>query len=517
MIIHIVTGTILSILFCFRNANLQLAKAMIERLYGVSLGLWNRPKDISDLFQLYPHLPGYFFQILSMTTLDERAHMVFQYFLESQVEEKIFMRPFLKISECFQQLFINIIKEYENHYGKLAVQSFVALCRVQDIPAVIFDIKTFIEKELKTLKKNILSNLISCIQELCKKIKKSFQYIKIPQKVEIIEKLVEDLAVSLKMTYFPMFYPTLFEISSIRSYLNKIKHLNWENNYQGRIWLHNNVNFLIGNSDSCDVANVCDFLLSHNLPNFAQIQILSISLYRFDNRHFQVEDIKKLLRVLFKNTVLIDDQNIYLLQSVLKVIFAFAKRDLEGKIHPTLMTVNSKNLYRNMIYIVHEALSEIVSTNETLTTEIVEKQLIEHVATSEEIDNDILSLLVYYQKISKPGHNFTFCKFVFYFCTNESTYLKSYHIFSLLMGKRFSSILSMLLYFFGYEHIKTLLENNDIIKLYDDLNRGLERDQIISNNGFYETEGDELIPRDILKLLLGNLRKKLNLSTIDNR
>lgn len=150
-------------------------------------------------------------------------------------------------------------------------------------------------------------------------------------------------------------------------------------------------------------------------------------------------------------------------------------------------------------------------------SETVEKQLTQHVATSEETDNDILSLLIYFHVISKPRHNFSFCKFVFYFCTNESSYLNAYHIFSVFMGKRFNSILSMLQYFFGYDQLRLFLEDSDIIKLYDEIYKALESDTLTSNNAFYEIEGDELVLHDILKLLLRNLKKKLNCSIIDNR
>lgn len=496
----------------FRNANLQLTKALIERMYGVSLGLWNRLKDISDLFQLYPQLSGYFFNILTSENLDERSHIIFQYFLESQLKDKIFSKTFMKISSYFQQIFINIIKEYEHQYGKLAVQSFVALCRVQEISSVICDIKEFLKRNFMNMRKNILSNFILLLQELYYKFRKSFLCTTNPKKITDIRKHLQEISHFLKLSDLPYFYPMIFDVTSIRDNLNKVKFLNCGKLQEDRRWLHNNLHFLIVHSKSSNVANVCDILFSHNLPIFAQIKILSILICRYEKHNFDIEDIKNILEILFRSTVLVNDKQLFLLQSLLRVLTVFGQNllELDIKINSRTELAFSDCLCRSMIFLLNEFLSKTVSENENFSiyTKTIEHQIIHSLGISEDTDHDILSGLIYFYKLSDSKNSLNFFKFMFYFCTNESTYLDAYYLISSIMAKKYCSILSLLKDFFHYDYLRSVLRYSDIINLYKTLKFVVEYDigKYETKSSFYEIEGDELISIDIIKVLLMHLQ-----------
>ncbi|KAF7285894.1 hypothetical protein GWI33_009368 [Rhynchophorus ferrugineus] len=121
-----------------RNANIQLAKALIERFHGVLVGYNNRPKSIDDLFNIFPNLAVPFFQTLSKNPLTDSAIIVMQFFSESQFTKKVFDDDSLAtIRNSFLRLFIQIIKNNSNHYGIFAVRSYVSLCIEEDIPIII--------------------------------------------------------------------------------------------------------------------------------------------------------------------------------------------------------------------------------------------------------------------------------------------------------------------------------------------------------------------------------------------
>lgn len=296
--------------------------------------------------------------------------------------------------------------------------------------------------------------------------------------------------------------------------MNRTQYLCCEQNFEDRIWLRNNLPFLLFNTKSCDIARICDIILSHKPPSFAQIKVLSILIYKFEKYHLQNEDLKQLLEVLFKFATLIDDKNIFLLRCFLKVICVFASNLPEAKIDLRIAPLVSNCLYKNMIFIVHRALSKEPPSERNILSnmERVENHLIHSVSISEEVDSDILSVLVYFQKVSpRKNFNFNFCKFIFYFCTDESTHSDAFYLVSLFMGKKYFSILSMLKEFLHYNHLSSLLKHSDILRLYEDLNKALNnlKNNYTETKCFYQVEGDGLVCSDILKNLLRNLIKDL--------
>lgn len=487
---------------------------MIERLYGVSVGPYNRPKDISNLFNQYPQLYSYFFEILNSKTVDQRVNIVFQFFLESQVGENI-SKDCYAILNCFQLVFMDYIKQYENHYGQLSVRSFVALCHIQDIPAVVYDIKSYIETNWIGMKKNILKNFILLLQELYKKIIESSQYTLNSDNIVIVENCLSCLANFLNLSDLSLFYPVLYSISFFEATLLKIKNLKCESNYLDRIWLNNNLSFLLFNVVANKMWRICDVILSSKLPSFAQIKILNIIVYKFEKKSFQKEDVEKILQVLFKNTIAVDNRNNFLLGSFLKVILVLANSYPEMDIVTNIPVISSDNLFRNMVFLVYVGLTRKTSpmVNTIKNNKFIER-IIGNIAISEEMDNDILSVISYAQKISFID-NFSYCKLIFYFCTNESTYLDAHSIVSFNWGKNFCSILTLLKNFFHPNHLGNILEKSDITKLYKDLNNSLKscRTSYRENEtSYYQIEGDELIAYDILQKLISYLNKEMNYS-----
>lgn len=366
------------------------------------------------------------------------------------------------------------------------------------------------------MSKNILSNFILLLQELYNKFKKSFQYGLVTEEIIFIENCLHDITSVINLSDITLFYPSLFEASLFESILFKIKDLNCENNYEDRIKLNNNLPFLLLNSKLRDMGRVCDIVLSSRLPSFAQSKVLNILIYRFEKEHFQKKDVETILQVLLKNAIALEEKNVFLMGSFLKVIFVLGNVFPDVEIQLSIEARTSENLFRNMLFVIQTALTKKISHGENMVKQLlfVERQLVKNISISEEIDIDILSILFYFQKLNFELNKINFCKFVFYFCTNESTYLQAYHFVSFYMTKNFCSILSLLKYFFHPKYLAVFLDNSSIVNLYRDMNRALQKEEANcrENNSFYDTEGDELISYDILNNLIKYFFNQINCS-----
>ncbi|KAG5883749.1 hypothetical protein JTB14_023171 [Gonioctena quinquepunctata] len=225
-----------------RNADLQLAKSLIERLYGVSLGSFNRSKSIEDLFLVFPDLSTYFYRVLSSEVLDEKSVIVFHFFLESQVKESIFENGLRKILDYFQIMFVYIIKNYQNHYGRLAVRAYVSLCLAKNIPKVFSDITEYIMSNYTSMKKNIFANFVFLLQELYEKFSNSFEHYAESATIMKVYSRLNSLTVFLQKFDTDSHDFLLLKVKPRGAIMKCLKN---EKNLNNRIWLNNNLSFVV--------------------------------------------------------------------------------------------------------------------------------------------------------------------------------------------------------------------------------------------------------------------------------
>ncbi|XP_074039821.1 uncharacterized protein isoform X2 [Leptinotarsa decemlineata] len=485
-----------------RNANLQLAKSLIERLYGVSLHFFNRPKCIEDLFSLFPNLATYFYKILSTDILDERSVIVFHFFLESQIKEQVFDNSLQDILGYFQMLFVHIIKNYQNHFGKLAVSSYVSLCHCKNIPEVLNDITEYVISKYTTMKKNIFRNLVFLIQELYEKYENSFEYYSKPQSMVKIHRTLKNLSLFLEKFDSEL---NDFLLLKVRQRMEILKCFEKKTKSENRIWLNNNIPFVIMNTESCNMYITLGKILLDDQPSFLHVKVLSILVSKFENNYFAEEDITNILQVLFKKSITVDDSNFYLHNCYFKVILLFIKSTTCKEISLTNVSLDSHSLYKTMIYILYLSVNRSVPKNKTDEFyRTVQKQFINSFGINEDTDNDIVSTFIYCVRNSPQQFRFELSKMVFYFSQFESTHLETYFFISSFMGKCYSGILDALKDFLSSKNLYDFIKNKLYVDLFfEQVIKYLDEasDEVDLQNDFYTVERDELIPTVFLKKL----------------
>ncbi|CAH1968687.1 unnamed protein product [Acanthoscelides obtectus] len=474
-----------------RNADLQLAKALIDRFFGVSLNTCNRPKTIEDLFVLFPNLPSYFFKILSMEILDERASMAFQFFLESQIKTSLWTHVTGECLSYFRVLFIDIIKNYPNHFGKLAVKSLVALTMNDDIPNVVLDICSYIKSNFINMRSNIISNVIFLVKELHEK------YAKGSMNSTSTEVYLHGLSEFLRKHNSCVFDFMLLKVNTSSVVMNKIKSFN-DNDFQNRIWLNNYIPLLV---NSKYYLQYLDDILSFNLPVCQKVKVLSMLVSKFERGCLKPADMPVVFKIIVQNCISEDDK--YLLLCYYKVAsLIISSIQVDVNIDNELFPSKFNSLYKAHVFVLYQSISK-ASILKTFQLDSIVKLYSTHVGMTDDIDSDIAYSLKYFPEDISADLKYILYKIVFCYSLQQTTYLEIYNFITEKTKKRYYSILPALECLLSQSFItKTLGVYSDIF--YCNINRYVK--EMCKNsgeqNGFYEIQIDFVVPIDFLAKLL---------------
>ncbi|VEN58543.1 unnamed protein product [Callosobruchus maculatus] len=477
-----------------RNADLQLAKALIDRFFGVSLSSYNRPKTIEDLFVLFPKLPTYFFKILSMDPLDERATMAFQFFLESQIKPNLWKHATAECLRYFRVLFSDVIRNYPDHFGRLAVKSLVALTNVDDIPNVILDVCGYLKSHFVSLRSNIISNLVFLVKELYEKYRKEH----IDSKT--IEVCINDLSNFLRKRNSSLFDFILTKIEEPFDVINKLKNCNI-NFYQNRIWLNNYTPLLVNSKHYLQYINL---ILRASLPVCQKVKVLSILVTKFEKGCLKGADMRVLLKILAENCVLEEDS--YLLVCYYKIISMLISNmqtdvNIDGSLN---VPKYFRRLYQAQVSVLYNYSSKSNIFDEFHAASTIQLYL-NHIGMAEDIDSDIASCLTFFPQDIPNDLKFRLYKLLFYYSLRHSTCVEIYNFITYITRKQCHSILNALECFLSRSFVdKNLGEYAD--RFYCDIKRYAR--ELCENNGrqadsFYEVESDIVVPMHFLAKLSG--------------
>nr|CAH7712272.1 unnamed protein product [Callosobruchus chinensis] len=477
-----------------RNADLQLAKALIDRFFGVSLSSYNRPKTIEDLFILFPNLPTYFFKILSMDPLDERATMAFQFFLESQIKQSLWKHVTAECLRYFRVLFSDVIRNYSDHFGKLAVKSLVALTNVDDIPNVISDVCGYIKKQFMNACSNIISNLVFLVKELYEKSRKE----DIDNKT--IEECLYDLLKFLRKRNSSLFDFMLVKLDGPSDVLNKMKYCN-TNVYHNRIWLNNYIPLVV---NSKNYSQNIDVLLTCSLPVCQKVKVLSILVLKFEKGCLTEADVRAILKILIENCLLEEDS--YLSVCYYKVIsMLISKFQVDVNIDARInVPKHFSRLYQAQVSVLYNYLCKENVFDEFHSASTIQLYL-NHIGLTEDIDSDIAFCLRYFPVDISNDLKFQLYKIAFYYSLRHSTCLEIHNFITYKTLKQCHSLLNALECFLSQSFVDTNLgEYAD--RFYCDIKRYAR--ELCENGGrreggFYEVESDIIVPLHFLAKLSG--------------
>ncbi|CAG9829655.1 unnamed protein product [Diabrotica balteata] len=474
-----------------RNADLQLSKSLIERIYGVSMNNVCRPKSIADMFILYPHLATYFFKIISAEPLDERSVIALQFFSESQIKETAFGDSILEIVECFQVFLVHIIKSYQNHYGKLAVKALVSLCLARDIPNIFLDIESYILTNFMAIPKNILANIYLLMQDLYEKYKMSYQHYSSTKGIAKIHCSWNNIVTFLRQVDSNIYDFLLMKIKPMKTILK-------EENFENSLWIHNNLPFLMLNANSIIICELIENKQFHQLPEFFQIKMLSILVQRFEQNHFTNDDLACITNSILKRS-LSTNYSEHLSMSFFNFLLILHKNIAIKFKHQVCF---SKHVYKNMLnllYVSNTVLDLPVSYFESII-----QNFKNNISINDEIHKDILSILnITYTKFPKECR-LDICKIVFYLSLLKSSYIESLNLICTIVNRKYFSILDALNDFLSINTLLEILENKTIVHTFlKYISMILDRnEQLTYDEEFYNVESEVLVPKKFVKTIL---------------
>ncbi|XP_050499492.1 uncharacterized protein LOC126880016 [Diabrotica virgifera virgifera] len=474
-----------------RNADLQLSKSLIERIYGVSMNNDCRPKSIADMFILYPQLATYFFKILSAESLDERSVIALQFFSESQVKETVFSDNIQEILECFQVFLVHIIKSYQNHYGKLAVKAYVSLCLAKDIPNIFSDIESYILTNFTEIPKNILANLYLLMQDLYEKYKISYQHCSSTKGIASIHCSWNNIIQFLRQVDSDIYDFLLMKIKPIETILKEKK-------FENRLWIHNNLPFLMLNANSRVICEFIEDKQFHRLPEFFQIKMLSILLQRFEQNYCTNDDLGCITNSVLKRA-LSTNYSEHLSMSFFNFLLIFHKNIAVKFKHQVCL---SKRTYNNMLNLLYAA--NTFSDLPNSYFESILQNFKRNISVNEEIHNDILSVLnISYSKFPKECR-LEICKIVFYLSVLKSSYVESLNLICTIVNRKYFSILDALNDFLSINTLLEILGDKTTVHTFlNYISKFLDRkDQLTHDEEFYNVESEVLVPKDFVKTIL---------------
>ncbi|CAG9854305.1 unnamed protein product [Phyllotreta striolata] len=474
-----------------RNANLQLTKSILERLYGVSISNNYRPKNISDILVLYPWIGSYFFRILSSKRLDDRAVIVLQFFSESYIKETLFEDNIAEIVECLRVLLVHIIKNYPNQYGKLAVKSFASICPIGDIPAVFADIASYIARHFAEIPKNIFANLALLMQELHEKYEVSYKYRIDSNGMEYMRVVWLNLTTYLNTIRTDLFDYLLIKVKSVREILSSGVY------DKNNMWFHNNLPYLFLNANCEEICAVLDDRKFLCIPEYCQVKMLSIFVQRFENNEFSLENLERIKNALFQVALSISDDKVYLLNCYFKCLTIFCGKT--DDVFETSISI-STNLHKNMIALLRISKNP---SNNSFFNAIMDK-IKRNISINEDLDNDIISVLtIIYPKL--PKHLCSdVLKIILYYSSLNPTHLGAYHFISKNSRKNYGGILQAICSFYRIDNLREHLGDEFTVKNFlSAVNKFLQSnsEEFKCDGEFYAIENDVLIPKTFLKTL----------------
>ncbi|KAJ8921131.1 hypothetical protein NQ315_013601 [Exocentrus adspersus] len=494
-----------------RNADLQLIRAIIDRFYGVCLNVSDRPKSIEDLFVLFPVLSSYFYTILSSVKLDERAVLVFQFFSESQIKERIYAT---ESTDSFLQLFLRIIQKYSNHYAKMAVYSYSSLCSPKAIRNEICSIIRFFKANFELLSKNVFANFVLLIQLLYVKYKKSFECSIDKENIRVIDFALNDLVQVLRKYDGSFFDLILFKTKSQSIVLQEFVHNFDENSFVDRLWLHNNITFLFVNARGTSISSVLRKILFRNISSCIQIKILTILISRFENNEFASCTVEEILGVLLEKSLSVDDADNYLLNCYFKTILLFYRFTNRFNVKNIIIPKTTSNMYKIMIFVL--CLSGQNQQVNPQVYNIVSTKYMDFIYFTEELRNDTISTVPYLLENAPVELRLQLLKLVFYSALFGSTYLEAYKCISLISQKTYASVLVALKDFFSVQSLHGWLKDKTLVsRFFNDVVKYIPKHvQEIQSDGYYSEESDILVPKLFLERLVTNEIKKTGIFVV---
>ncbi|KAJ8933769.1 hypothetical protein NQ314_013803 [Rhamnusium bicolor] len=266
-----------------------------------------------------------------------------------------------------------------------------------------------------------------------------------------------------------------------------------QDDFKTRLWLHNIIPFLLINAKPNQIRNVLHKVLSEQMPCWMQVKVLAILVSKFENNDFNNETLRDLLQVLFEKSVLINDSENYLLNCYFKTILLFCDKtncaNIERK---SLPYDNTNNLYKTMILVLYFSEQKHVNNVEQQTFyKLALSRYLNSVSVSDEMDNDIMSTLIYFKKGAPKELYFNLFKLVFYFTVHNTTCHEAYNFISSSTGKTYCSILHALRDFLSMQNLTRHLEDENLVaKCLQDVKLYINSmpDNVEDCDGYYSVE-----------------------------
>nr|XP_015835114.1 PREDICTED: uncharacterized protein LOC103314827 [Tribolium castaneum] len=320
------------------------------------------------------------------------------------------------------------MQKYSNNLGFLAIKAFTSLCALENIPAVISEIVSHIQRHFHGMRRNVLANLIKLLRELHQKYK---------QGCVQTDGIVIDEAISGLIAYLKQFDSFYFNLLSLR--LHSVDEiavtLNREINYENRIWLNNHVPHLLRNVSPDRLAIFLDRVLQ--TPEFLQVRVLSIIVDRISEI-----DVAPIMQILVLKLGELPDCSKFLIMCYAKTILlcseiAELNCDLIAGIRQDFGT---DSIYKMFIYVLVLSHCDNKSDSDArFVTKCVGKYV--DAIGDDEILGDLASTLTHLYKCSSAGDRYNVMKMAFYLLLSKPTALEICKFISLLTKFHSSSVL----------------------------------------------------------------------------
>lgn len=446
----------------YRNAALQLLKAIFNRLLGQNARYNGMRKCTEEVFQVYPTLAPFLYRKITSThgvQLEHNSIAVLTLFAELHAGCNSCSQNIKLAIHAFVKVFISMITSDSGNFGLCSASAYASQCNIVEIPLIIYDIVQYIKLNFNVLSKNVFRNLVYTVN--CLFSRQQICY----SRVDLLEDPLVSFGKFLRLwnnEYKYSLYPLLsLRSNSVYSTANELLLIcNEKRSY--RHWLHVNVPYVIESIDAADLPLFLKQLFATDLMQSLLLSCLSSIIQRFKRNDFDNDEI---LSVLICKLFDLPRESRYLKISFAQVIH-FLYDNTKNFIvdHGLLKCFRSKYESDNCIYSfsVRLLLLSKVDHQETCYNDFIDKAVSAYqraVFDDEEIAHHASCTLVYlYNCLKNISDKLTVIKLaVFLLLRKETEYeIRKFasHIFSIKLLDAVNTLQRLLCFKNLYEYFK---------------------------------------------------------------